>query len=74
MYCKSLSKKITSTKQAVLIVAKCIVNVEEGAKKANSAMVLIVAKCIVNNENIFNTILDLKVLIVAKCIVNFLAS
>ena len=56
--------------QAVLIVAKCIVNPVEFITCISSSFVLIVAKCIVNKTNNFDNPVVVFVLIVAKCIVN----
>ena len=54
----------------VLIVAKCIVNIQVNETEHYSKTVLIVAKCIVNNKYVFKNFIPIPVLIVAKCIVN----
>ena len=54
----------------VLIVAKCIVNVQNIAASVARKIVLIVAKCIVNKDKFTYIRRMFKVLIVAKCIVN----
>ena len=54
----------------VLIVAKCIVNINIYNEGIEDYEVLIVAKCIVNIEVFSEVGKFIKVLIVAKCIVN----
>ena len=54
----------------VLIVAKCIVNVNQNGQVISPVGVLIVAKCIVNDNFMIHYEVQRKVLIVAKCIVN----
>ena len=54
----------------VLIVAKCIVNVDMEHWQTAGSLVLIVAKCIVNAFSNASIVSPTKVLIVAKCIVN----
>ena len=49
MYCKSFEDLTTATNILVLIVAKCIVNIEIEGDKVTFIPVLIVAKCIVNS-------------------------
>ena len=58
------------TVKVVLIVAKCIVNLEHEKIYIYSHSVLIVAKCIVNFYKISIFFRIFLVLIVAKCIVN----
>ena len=48
MYCKLFSSSLTASNIAVLIVAKCIVNLKGIGQTISQAFVLIVAKCIVN--------------------------
>ena len=55
----------------VLIVAKCIVNIEILNDTGLLEFVLIVAKCIVNYYDVDKGINYKYVLIVAKCIVNW---
>ena len=57
---------------SVLIVAKCIVNLENKLGVEKNESVLIVAKCIVNDSNWNNPKSVPIVLIVAKCIVNII--
>ena len=48
MYCKFTDENAKESYFYVLIVAKCIVNLEVAAIGKHSTVVLIVAKCIVN--------------------------
>ena len=70
MYCKFLQVLQEKLKNEVLIVAKCIVNLESNNSNIALFLVLIVAKCIVNTYGGSQYINILFVLIVAKCIVN----
>ena len=86
MYCKFFIFGFYQQLYVVLIVAKCIVNVEKNNRCKYKIYVLIVAKCIVNFHIIYLCINSSKVyckfsyffsvhfsflvLIVAKCIVN----
>ena len=70
MYCKFFIFGFYQQLYVVLIVAKCIVNVEKHNRCQYKIYVLIVAKCIVNFHISYLNTVDLFVLIVAKCIVN----
>ena len=72
MYCKYRMVLCRENNSKVLIVAKCIVNLDATGGVTEKLIVLIVAKCIVNElyDQVFNE--GKEVLIVAKCIVNFL--
>ena len=70
MYCKFVSHLELCLVLSVLIVAKCIVNIEVARNIYDKKYVLIVAKCIVNKYKQVADIPNNKVLIVAKCIVN----
>ena len=70
MYCKFSFEFPHLVLDIVLIVAKCIVNLNCRLLNFLILFVLIVAKCIVNEEVAEGGKLWKKVLIVAKCIVN----
>ena len=70
MYCKFPKSSITNNNSIVLIVAKCIVNLNLPSVDIYYHKVLIVAKCIVNSRNVLEFLNKYVVLIVAKCIVN----
>ena len=70
MYCKFCTKRKYGHFRAVLIVAKCIVNLPVFPEFQVIQFVLIVAKCIVNiGSRKLSREMNI-VLIVAKCIVN----
>ena len=70
MYCKLKILNLDISKAMVLIVAKCIVNLDGVNGNQYNLIVLIVAKCIVNRECWRLQSFPDWVLIVAKCIVN----
>ena len=70
MYCKLYQPSYVIQLIVVLIVAKCIVNLEVARNIYDKKYVLIVAKCIVNYLYLVLDFFCHNVLIVAKCIVN----
>ena len=70
MYCKLYQPRYVIQLIVVLIVAKCIVNLEVARNIYDKKYVLIVAKCIVNYLYLVLDFFCHNVLIVAKCIVN----